>query len=71
MEITDSTFIILLFSVSNTKMKRDWDISFFNYIKIKQIVWFSYSFKATFDYSAIFSTMYFRWYDTTLKKMLF
>ena len=38
MEIMDSTFIILLFSVSNTKMKRDWDISFFNYIKIKQIM---------------------------------
>ena len=26
---------ILMFSVDNTKMKRGWDIPFFNYIKIK------------------------------------
>ena len=39
------------FPVHNTKMKRGWDISFLNNIKIKRNMWVSYSFKAALDYS--------------------
>ena len=37
MKITDSKFTITisLFSVDYKKMKKDWDIPFFNHIKIK------------------------------------
>ena len=34
MKITDNT-LIKLFLVGNTKMKRGWDIPFFNFIKAK------------------------------------
>ena len=53
----------------NTKIRRGFDISFFNYIKIKWSTWVSYSFKVDFDCSSLYRSMYFWCDDTTLKKV--
>ena len=55
-----------MISVDNTKMPRDWGIPFFNYINIKQSTWISYNFKAVLDYSSLYRSIHFWYYDTTL-----
>ena len=59
-----------MFSVDNTKMKRGWDIPFFNYIKIKWSMQVPYSFKTTLDYSSLYRSMYFWYHHNSLKNIL-
>ena len=55
--------------MDKTKIRRGWDILFFNYVKIKWSTWVSYSFKAAFDYSSLYRSIHFWCHDTTLKKI--
>ena len=62
MKITNNIYsIISLFSLENTKIKRAWEIPFFNYIKIIWSTWVSYSFKAAsiFDVNAFLMSRYY------------
>ena len=59
-----------MFSVDNTKMKRGWDIPFFNYVKIKWSMQVPYSFKTTLDYSSLYRSMYFWYHHNSLKNIL-
>ena len=60
---------ISLFSEDNAKIKKGWDIPFFDYIKIKWSIWVSYNFKVDLDYSLLYRSIYFWCYDTILKKV--
>ena len=60
--------MVSLFSVGNTKTKRDCGIHFFNYIKIKWSTWISYIFKAALYYSLLYRSMHF-WCHVTMKKV--
>ena len=61
--------IILLVLVDNEKLKKGWDILFFNYTKIKLKIWVSYSFKAALVYRWPYRSMHFCCHGTILKNI--